>query len=296
MINRRHLLTTGLLALTAGSLSALPSSVLAQSPRIEVVTSFTILADLVRQVGGERVNVRSLVPMGGDAHTFEPAPSHVALIRKAQLVVINGLGFEGWADRLIKAAQYNGAKLAASKGVKALSVRGSVDPHAWQDVANIKIYVVNIRDSLSSVDPAGAAAYASRAQDYLIQLDALDAEIRALLAPFSKPERKVITSHDAFTYYGDAYDVVFLAPQGMSTEAEPTARQIGALINQIKADNIRALFVENMNNPKLINQIAKETGVKPGGTLYADALGGAADSYIAMMRLNTTALAKALQR
>jgi zinc/manganese transport system substrate-binding protein len=288
MLNRRHILTAGLLAL-------LPSSIMAQNAKVEVVTSFTILADLTKQVGGERVNVRSLVPIGGDAHTFEPSPSHVASLRNAQLVVMNGLGFEGWADRLVRAARYNGLRLSASKGVKALKVRGAIDPHAWQDVANVKIYVANIRDSLSEADPAGRSVYASRAETYLAQLDALDAEIRALLAPIPKSSRKVITSHDAFTYYGDAYDVVFLAPQGISTEAEPSARATGTLIKQIKDESIRALFVENMNNPKLIQQIARETGVTLGGTLYADALSGPADSYIAMMRLNTQTIAKALQ-
>lgn len=288
MISRR--LVTAALA----CLLALPAA--AQGARVEVVASFSILADLVRQVGGERVNVRSIVPMGGDAHVYEPKPSDAAALARAQLVVINGLGFEGWADRMVRAANFSGEKLVASRGVRALSVRGQTDPHAWQDVANVKIYVENIRAALAKVDPAGAALYASRASAYLAQLDRLDQEIRAALASVPAANRKVVTSHDAFHYFGDAYDVVFIAPQGVSTDAAPSAQGVAGIIRQIKEEGIRAMFIENMTSGRVVQQIARETGVKVGGTLYADALGGGATSYLAMMRHNARAISAALAR
>jgi zinc/manganese transport system substrate-binding protein len=280
-------------AISAGSSQAQSTKT---ATKIDVVASFSIVADLVRQVGGERVRVQSIVPINGDAHVYEPKPADVTMIARATLVVTNGLGFESWADRILSTANYSGEKLVASRGVKALSVRGSIDPHAWQDVANVKIYVNNIRDSLSKVDPDGAASYAQRAEAYQDQLDALDAEIKAAFARIPQAERKVVTSHDAFYYFGDAYNVVFLAPQGVSTDAEPSAKEVAGLIKQIKSENIRAVFIENMSNGRLIQQIASETGVTVGGTLYADALGGNVQSYIAMMRHNTKALAKAMTR
>ena len=293
MISRRFAFA-GLLSSIA--MLAAPSVAFAQSGKIEVVASFSILADLVRQVGGERVNVRSIVPANTDAHVYEPKPADIAAVGRAKLVVINGLGFEAWADRIVRAANFSGERLVASRGVRALSVRGQTDPHAWQDAANVKTYIANIRDALSKVDPAGAASYASRAASYSAQLDRLDAEIRGALARVPQANRKVVTSHDAFHYFGDAYDVVFLAPQGVSTEAQPSAKDVATLIRQIKEERIRAVFVENMTNGRVVQQIASETGVKVGGTLYADALGGAASSYIAMMRHNARVIAGALSR
>jgi zinc/manganese transport system substrate-binding protein len=269
---------------------------MAQAGKVEVVASFSILADLVRQVGGERVNVRSIVPMGADAHVYEPKPSDAAAITRARLVVINGLGFEGWADRMVRASGYSGERLVASRGVRALSVKGQTDPHAWQDVANVKTYIDNIREALSKVDPAGAGTYASRASAYQAQLDRLDGEIRATLGRIPAANRKVVTSHDAFHYFGDAYDVVFLAPQGVSTDAAPSAQGVSTIIRQIKEEGIRAMFIENMTSGRVVQQISRETGIKVGGTLYADALGGGATSYLAMMRHNARTIAAALAR
>lgn len=293
MLFRRSALV-GLLSSLA--LLVAPPIAIAQAAKIEVVASFSILADLVRQVGGERVNVRSIVPANTDAHVYEPKPADVAAVGRAKLVVINGLGFESWADRIVRATNYSGERLVASRGIRALSVKGQTDPHAWQDVANVKVYIANIRDALSKVDPAGAAGYASRAAAYDAQLDRLDAEIKASFARIPQTNRRVVTSHDAFHYFGDAYDVVFLAPQGVSTEAQASAKDVAALIRQIKDEGIRAVFVENMTNGRVIQQIAGETGVKVGGTLYADALGGSASTYIAMMRHNARAIAGALAR
>lgn len=290
----RRIALTGLASVLAAI--AAPTTSLAQAGKIEVVASFSILADLVRQVGGDRVSVRSIVPSNTDAHVYEPKPADVAAVGRAKLVVINGLGFEAWADRIVRAANYSGERLVASRGIRALSVRGTTDPHAWQDVANVKTYIGNIRDALSKVDPAGATGYASRAASYGAQLDRLDAEIKASFARIPQARRKIVTSHDAFHYFGDAYDVVFLAPQGVSTEAQPSAKDVAALIRQIKEEGIRAVFIENMTNGRVVQQIAAETGIKVGGTLYADALGGSASSYIAMMRHNARTIAGALAR
>ena len=283
MFNRRNFIAASLL------LSLCPAQA-QQAGKVDVLASFSIIADLVRQVGGERVNVRSIVAMSQDPHDFEPSPNDVRRVMKAQLIVINGLGFEPWADRFVKAANYAGERLVASKGVKALSVRGAVDPHAWQDVENVKLYVENIREALVKVDPSGASAYARNASAYGRELDTLNKEIKTGFASIPKAQRKVITSHDAFNYFGDAYDVVFLAPQGVSSSAEPSASDVAAIIKQIRAENIKAIFFENALPQQLARQIASETGVKISGKLYADVLGDNVRSYTEMMRHNYKAI------
>lgn len=275
--------------------------------KVKVLASFSIIGDIVRQVGGDHVDVDLLVGPDVDMHSFQPSPADSRKFSETKLVVINGLGLEAWADRLVKAAGYRGARLVASKGVKALAGHehghgegghGRYDPHAWQDVANVKIYVANIRDALNGIDPANKAAYQQNAENYLKQLDALDRDIRAAWADIPKPRRRVITSHEAFDYYGDAYDVEFLAAQGISEDAEPSARDIAKLIQQIKKEKITAIFVENISSGRLMDRIAKETGAKIGGELYSDALsppGGPAATYVDMMRHNTRAITDALR-
>lgn len=287
-----RLLASLLFVPTLGTLQASSQS------RIPAVASFSIIADLVKQVGGERVEVTSLVPANTDMHTFQPTPAHSKQLAAAKLVVINGLGLEGWAERLVKASGYGGARLVASKGIKALpgGGHGRYDPHAWQEVANVRIYVANIRDALAAVDPEHKDAYAQRAADYLKHLDALESEIKAALKDIPKP-RRVITSHEAFSYYGDAYDIEFLAPQGVSGDAEPSAAMVAQLIRQIRREKTSAIFVENINT-RLIERIARETGAKIGGTLYSDALSeasGPAATYIDMMRRNTRLISNALR-
>lgn len=267
----------------------------APSAKIEVVASFSILADFVAQVGGDRVEVTALVGPDSDAHVYQPRPADVARIGKAKMMVINGLGFEGWADRLVKSAKFQGEGLVASRGVKALRVRGAIDPHAWQDPANVKIYIANIRDALTKIDPEGASAYASRATAYIGEIDKLDAEIRAAWSAVPKDQRRIITSHDAFAYYADAFDVIFIAPQGVSTESEPNARDVAALVRQIKREKAKAVFIENMSSRRLIESVSKETGAKIGGTLYSDALGAGAKTWLEMMRNNTRLLVGSLQ-
>lgn len=298
-----------LIVLAAAALLA-PQTASAQE-KVKVLASFSILGDLVREVGGERVEVSTLVGPDTDLHGFQPTPAHAKAVAAARLVVINGLGLEGWADRLVKSANYKGARLVASRGVKALSAETEghghahkhkhsdrYDPHAWQEVANVKIYVANIRDALIAVDPAGKDAYASNTSAYLQKLDALDAEIRQLFAGLSEKERRVITSHDAFHYFGDAYGIEFLAAQGAGGETQPSARDVARLIRQIRKEGVKAIFVENISNPRIIEQIAKETGVKIGGTLYSDALSaanGPAATYLDMMRHNAKTIAAALR-
>ena len=284
MFTRRHLIAAALLLLPHAPAQA------QQAGKVDVLASFSVIADLVRQVGGDRVEVRSIVALSQDPHDFEPSPSDVRRVMKAQLIVINGLGFEPWADRFVKAANYKGERLVASRGVKALSVRGAVDPHAWQDVENVKLYIENIRDALSKVDPAGASDYARNASAYGRELDTLNKEIKTGFASIPKAQRRVITSHDAFNYFGDAYDVVFLAPQGVSSSAEPSARDVAAIIKQIRAENIKAIFFENALPQQLARQIASETGVRIAGKLYADVLGDNVRSYTEMMRHNYKAI------
>jgi zinc/manganese transport system substrate-binding protein len=275
--------------------------------KVKVLASFSIIGDLVREVGGEQVDVDLLVGPNTDMHHFQPSPADSRKFAEAKLVVINGLGLEGWADRLVKAAGYRGARLVASKGVKALAGHehghgegghGRYDPHAWQDVRNTKIYVANIRDALSAVDPANKAAYQQNAENYLGRLDALDRDIRAAWADIPKQRRRVITTHEAFDYYGDAYDVEFLAAQGVSEDAEPSARDIAKLIQQIKKEKITAIFVENISGARLLDRIAKETDARVGGTLYSDALSepsGPAATYVDMMRYNTKTMVDTLR-
>ena len=288
MFTRRYFLAASLLTPLAPALAQ-------QGAKVDVLASFSIIADLVRQVGGERVAVRSVVAQSQDPHDFQPSPSDVRRVMKAQLIVINGLGFEPWADRFVRAANYTGERLVASRGVKALSVRGAIDPHAWQDVENVKLYVENIREALSKVDPSGASDYARNASAYGRELDALHQEIKAGFAAIPKAQRKVITSHDSFNYFGDAYDVVFLAPQGVSSSAEPSARDVAVIIRQIREQRIKAIFFENALPQQLARQIASETGVKVAGKLYADVLGDNVRSYAQMMRHNYKTILGALK-
>jgi zinc/manganese transport system substrate-binding protein len=303
-----------IVALCAAVALVLPQAGHAQEKaqdKVKVLASFSILADLVREVGGERVEVTSLVGANTDMHGFQPTPAHAKSVASAKLVVINGLGLEGWADRLVKAANYKGARLVATKGVKALTAETEghghnhkhkhsdrYDPHAWQEVANVKIYVANIRDALIGVDPAGKETYEKNASAYLQKLEALEVEIKQLFSGLNEKERRVITSHDAFHYFGDAYGIEFLAAQAAGGDTQPSARDVARLIQQIRKEGVKAVFVENISNPRIVEQIAKETGAKIGGTLYSDALSdakGPATTYIDMIRHNAKTIAAALR-
>ncbi|GAB4212147.1 MAG: metal ABC transporter substrate-binding protein [Rhodoferax sp.] len=268
---------------------------------VPVVVSFSILDDLVRQVGGTRVQVHSLVGPGGDAHTYQPRPSDAQALKRARLFVINGLGFEPWATRLAQSARYSGVTLVASTGIQprhlddepAAHDHGHDDPHAWQDPRNVLRYVDNIAQALSALDPAGATAYADRAKAYRAQILEFDARAETALSAIPPTQRKVISSHDAFGYLAARYGITWLAAEGVNPEAEPSARHVAALVRQIQREKIRAVFVEALRNPRLIRQLSRDAGVTPGPELYADTLSaadGPAPTWLAMMEHNLKAL------
>jgi zinc/manganese transport system substrate-binding protein len=277
---------------------------------VGVIASFSILGDLVARVGGEHVTVTTLVGPNGDAHVYEPTPADARNTAAAELVIVNGLGFEGWLDRLVQASGYKGTVAVASTGVEPIAMgeeehkeagdhhHEGVDPHAWQSVANTEIYVKNIAEALCASDAADCSAFRASAAAYTDELKALDAQIKAGFARIPDERRKVITSHDAFGYFAKTYGIEVLAPQGVSTESEASAADVANLIRQIRAEGVTALFVENISDPRLIEQIARETGARPGGELYSDALSGPdgpAPTYVEMMRHNAGLMQAAMQ-
>jgi len=286
------------------SLFASCSPALAQAPtELPVVATFSILADLARNVGGERIEVISLVGPNGDAHVYQPSPEDAKNLNGARLILVNGLGLEGWLDRLIKASAATAPIDVATKGIapRKMEEDGKIglDPHAWQSIPNAEIYVANIRDGLIAVDPAGADAYRANAAAYLAKLAELDKEVRAALAKIPPQRREIITTHDAFGYFGEAYDFKFIAPEGVSTETEASARDVAKIIRQIKAKKIPAVFLENVADPRMAKRIAEESGATIGGALYSDALSppdGPAPTYVDMMRNNIKQLTAALAK
>jgi zinc/manganese transport system substrate-binding protein len=270
----------------------------ASTPPIRVIVSFSILEDIVRQIGGADVLVTSLIGADSDAHVFEPRPEQARFLSEAQLFIINGLGFEAWLTRLTRSAQYRGPVIVAAEGItpmtagKAGATRSS-DPHAWQDPRNLIIYADNIARALAGGDPDHAAGYQERLRDYKTELEALDRHVRDELAPIPEGKRRVITSHDAFAYYGKAYGIAFLAPEEVNTESEPSAKAIAELIRQIRREHTKALFLENITDPRLVEELAREAGATLGPPLYSDALShpnGPAPTYLRMIEHNTAAL------
>lgn len=285
------------------------SSLTASAQALNVVASFSILGNIAQHVGGERIRVTNLVGRDADAHVFQPTPADAKTLAQAGLVIVNGFGFEGWIDRLVKSSGYRGRVLVASTGVKPLRLaheghghdghEGGADPHAWQDLANARIYVDNIAQALSEADPAGKAAYQNNAARYKQEITVLDAEIRKLFSAIPVERRKVVTSHDAFAYFSAAYGVTFISPTGINTEAEPSAADVGRIIQQIRKEKIPAVFMESISDPRLLERIRQESGARIGGTLYSDSLSktdGPAANYLDMMRQNANLLASALAR
>ena len=308
---------------------ALPAAM--ANDRVQVVTSFSILADMVENVGGEHVDVTSLVGPDGDAHVYSPSPGDARALASADVVVFNGLLFEGWMERLIESSDYTGALVTATNGIQPRAFakhdheehghddhghddhghddhghghdehdhsehdHGDDDPHAWQDLQQAKVYVTNIRDGLIEADSANAESYQANAERYLATIDEADHEIRDLLSDIPA-SASVITGHDSFGYFSNAYGVNFLSPVGLSTEADPSGASMAALVDVIEQENVQALFHENMTNQAIINQLAEETGLPIAGTLYADALAseGDASTYLGMMRHNANVLHSAL--
>jgi zinc/manganese transport system substrate-binding protein len=324
---------------------------------VEVVASFSILGDMVKQVGGDRVAVTTIVGPNADSHVYEPRPQDAARLGNAQVFFVNGLGFEGWLERLVEATAFEGKVVTVSDGVVPHDAaeseghddheshageddedhtaedghghdepgheeaahedeghdeaghddsaaghdahdHGSLDPHAWQSLGNGLIYVANIKAALCEIDAEGCATYTANAEAYSAQIAALDAEVKAAIAAVPEAQRKVITTHDAFGYFASAYGVTFLAPEGISTDSEASAADVARLIDQVKHDGVKALFIENMSDPRLVQQIAAETGAKLGGSLYSDALsepGQGAATYLEMFRHNIGLLVPALE-
>ena len=285
----------GLNVLGASSASAEP---------LNVVTSFSILADMTARVGGDRVTIHSLVGRDADAHVYQPTPADARTLAEARLVVVNGFGFEGWIDRLVKSSGYRAQIVIASQGVSPLGQGhghnhggNDADPHAWQDLANALHYVDNIAQALVAADPAGKSSYLANAERFKREINALDAEIRQSFITIPPEQRKVVTTHDAFTYFGRAYGLHFIAPVGINTDAEPSAADIGRIIKQIRREKIPAVFVESISDPRLLERIRQESGARIGGTLYSDSLSttsGPASTYLNMIRHNARTLAAAL--
>lgn len=332
------------------SIAAHAADEVQDAEKVKAVASFSILADMVRNVGGDRVEVAELVGPDGDAHEFSPTPADAKTLAGADIFFVNGLGFEGWIERLEKSSGFKGSTVVATKGVKALTAEeedehlhddvpedhdehakgedhaddhdhedhakgedhdddheehaeghhhhhGDTDPHAWQNLANGEIYVANIRDGLIAADPDGKAVYEANAEKYLVALKAEDAAVKAALDALPQSRRRIITSHDAFAYFGAAYGLEILAPEGVSTASEPSAKDVAKIIRQIREDKIPAVFLENVTNAKLLEQIASESGAKIGGTLYSDALSGPdgpAPTYLDMFKYNVRTLTSAL--
>jgi zinc/manganese transport system substrate-binding protein len=306
-------LSRRLVLASAAALALLGSQAQAQD-KLPVTASFSILGDLVRVVGGERVAVTTLVGFDADAHAFEPKPADAKTLLASKLLVLNGLGFEPWANRLAKSAGFKGTTVLASAGIQAQKMadadakghahghahgHAETDPHAWQNPNHVVTYVNNIAAALSKADPAGATTFQANAAAYAKELQALDLWAKAKFATIAPSKRKVITSHDAFGYFAAQYGIGFLAPQGVNTDTEPSAKQVAQLIQQIQREKIRAVFVENMANPKLVAQLSKDAGATVGGSLYADALSAPDQpgaTYLQMMRHNVTQLVAGLQR
>jgi zinc/manganese transport system substrate-binding protein len=296
MLRRAFLLTPALLAV------ALPAS--AQAP-IKAVATFSILGDLLAEVAGDKVELSVVVGPDIDAHAYQPRPTDARALADAKVLVSNGLGFEGWIDRLAKAAPFKGKAIVATAGVATLKAGAGhghshghshghgPDPHCWQDVQRARTYVANIAKGLAEADPANAAYYRERAQAFDRRLVDLDAWVKAEIAKVPADKRRAITGHDSFRYFSSAYGVKFQSPRGYNTSSEPSARDVATLIREVREQRIKALFVENMTNPGLIDQIARESGAVVGPRLYTDALSGPdgpAPTYEKMMRHNVTAL------
>jgi len=371
----RRVLLKSAAALVALSLATAPATAQADEP-IPVVASFSILADMVERIGGEHVDVTMLVGPDGDAHVYQPTPAAARAVSDAEILVVNGLEFEGWMDRLIEASGFEGVEVVATSGIEPIAYEdehddhedhdghdheghahakqaeeeehdhdhaghdhakeaehehhdhaehddhaghddhdhhghdehaeagghhhhhhGAYDPHAWQSLGNAVIYVDNITAALAKADPENAGTFYENRAAYVAELKALDADIRAIIAGLPESRRTVVTSHDAFQYFGRDYGLTFLAPQGLSTESEASAKDVARLIERIRDEGITAVFIESISDPRLLEQIANETGATIGGTLYPGALSGPngpAPTYLDMMRHNATTLAQAL--
>ena len=253
---------------------------------------------MVQQVAGPHATVTTIVGPDADAHIYRPSVADAKAVAAADVVFVNGLGFETWVDALIAQSDTKATVHIATKGITPLMVGGEADPHAWNALTNGAVYVRNIAVALAGAAPAHADDFTANAERYIAQLMALDADTKAKLAALPAGRRTIVTAHDAFGYLAAAYGLTFLAPVGINTEAEPSAQDLAALIAQVRREKVAALFVENISNPALVQQIADETGLRVGGRLFSDALstrGGPATSYLTMFQHNLDTLLTALE-
>ncbi|WP_109310854.1 metal ABC transporter solute-binding protein, Zn/Mn family [Ruegeria sp. AU67] len=277
------------------ALAALPT--VAAEGNVKIVASFSILGDMVEEVVGDLATVTTIVGPDADAHVYQPSVADAKAVAQADIIFVNGLGFETWSDTLIAESGTDATVHVATDGITPVTVEGKIDPHAWNSLSNGMIYVTNVADVMTEAMPEHAEEIAANAAAYIAQLEALDAETKTKLAGLPANRRTVVTAHDAFGYLADAYGLTFLAPVGIDTEAEPSAKDLAVLIDQLKADGAAALFVENITSPTLIQQISDETGIVIGGRLFSDALserGSPATSYLAMFQHNLNTLLNAL--
>ena len=324
MLARRAFLISAA-AILALSLAA--PAVAQADKSIPVVATFSILGDMAKRIGGEHIAVTTLVGADGDTHVYQPTPADARAVSEAKILIVNGLQFEGWLDRLVEASDFDGMRVVATEGIEPITFddehgaaahardgeadhdnhaegdhhdghdHGAFDPHAWQSLRNAAVYADNIAAALAKADPGNAGAFHRNREAYVAEIEALDSEIRQIVAGLPSESRTVVTSHDAFQYFGREYGLEFVAPQGLSTESEVSAQDFADLIRQIRDDGIRAVFVENIGDPRLLRRIADETGAVIGGTLYPGALSGPdgpAPTYLDMMRHNAATLAQAL--
>ena len=283
----------------------------ARADGLDVVASFSIIGDFAKNVGGDRVHITTIVGPDGDAHVYEPSPADATAMAKANVVLVNGLHFEGFLQRLVETSGTKATVVELTKGVTPLEFKaefaeedaaaepghGNIDPHAFQSIANARIYVTNIANAFCAADADGCDSYLANAAAYTQKLDALEGEVKDAIASIPAEKRTIITSHDAFGYFEHEYGLTFRAPEGISTEAEPSAADVARLIDQVRQEKAAAVFVENITNTRLIEQIGSETGLKIGGTLYSDALSpadGPASTYIDLMRHNITTIKGAI--
>lgn len=293
-MNLKTFLASGLTSATL-ALAALPAA----ADELNVVASFSILGNMVEQVVGDHAGVTTIVGPDADAHVYQPSVADAKAVAQADVIFVNGLGFETWSDTLIAESGSDATVYVATEGVTPVMVDGATDPHAWNALSNGVIYVQNIAAAMTDAMPEHADDFEANAAAYIAQLKALDADTRDELAKLPADRRTVVTAHDAFGYLADAYGLTFLAPVGIDTEAEPSAQDLAVLIRQLRDEKVAALFVENITSPALVQQISDETGIRIGGRLFSDALserGGPATSYLAMFRHNLTTLLDALDQ
>lgn len=308
--NIRHAFLATVITFMPGALTAASAA-----EKLDVVASFSVIGDFAKEVGGDRVSVTTLVGPDGDAHVYEPKPADATAMAKADVILVNGLHFEGFLDRLVETSETKAPVAVLTNGVTSIKMKaefaegeegegqthegeqaeaeghdhGDIDPHAFQSIANARLYVKNIADAFCGVDEEGCPTYEKNAEAYTAKLDAVESEVEAAVASIPADKRTIITSHDAFGYFEHAYGLTFRAPEGLSTEADPSAADVAKLIEDVREDKAAAIFVENITNPRLVEQIASETGLKVGGELFSDALSdasGPASTYIDMMRHN----------